>query len=1071
MSSRLRSSNSYSGGTTISGGAINLQQANGLGSGSAYVATGAELELAGGFTTAATPLSLIGTGTNGTGALRNLAGNNTYAGPITLAGPTRINSDAGILTLSGGVSAGANVLTLGGSGTNTIVTTTVTAGGIVKDGSGQVNWNINGSIPAGSNVTISNGVFYVSSGGWYVNPFGNYNTITVQSGATLQTAGAHSLGTDQNAVTVNGGALVLGREQYITALTMTGGTITTLNGGELRNWGGTWTFNAAASPATINGPVAFVGNTVMNVLSGGTGTNLVVYGPIGNTASLTKTGDGTAVFNGTNTYSGPTTVAAGTLIIPTTQTGGGAFTNVDNTALGINITTGYIPLSYLVLGTNTGGIALTFYNFVGTTNAPIYATNLVTAGTTTITIANANARSFAVGQWPLIKYTGAIGGTGFGAFQLAPLPRGVVAVLVDNTANSSVDLNILANDQITWNGNLSGLWDTNTTANWLWNGAATTYQEPPVPGDGVLFDDTATGTTEVTLNQDITPLVVVFNNTNLNYSLGGTGTLNTNVIKNGTGTLTNNLGSFAKTISLNAGTVEMQSGGDVGYTVAPGATLRHGYNNPGGYNKSLMLNGSGAGDTHGLYIELGTTFSRNAMTIQTAPTTIRTYGTGGNATISGFDVNGDQMTIQTAASGSSVDPAISFTTGSYGYALNVAPGANTATGDLIINGPFVGTGSAQVRGENQAAGLHKFGTGSLLLTAPSTFTSGTAINDGSVIVSGGDDRLPVTTSVALGNGSASGKLILGGVNQTLSGLIVNGTGTANAVVGAAASVSTLTLTNASPDTFAGALGGTNVNENNLALTKTGAGVFALSASNTYVGDTIVANGTLQLIGDGSIASSAGLVVSNGATLDASTRTDTTLALASGQTLSGNGLVKGIVVIPAGAAVAPGGVAIGTLTLNNDLTLAGTATFRLDRTGTQNADRIAGIGAVTFGGTLTVVNTGNPLQAGDTFTLFNAASYNASTFAVTNLPGPGGRVWFGTPPSSLWTARSRWTGYRSPAPTLPALPRTSPSSSPMPSCSRSAAIRMATRSPLSQPDRPAPTGAPSPSPARPSPTPP
>ncbi len=55
-----------------------------------------------------------------------------------------------------------------------------------------------------------------------------------------------------------------------------------------------------------------------------------------------------------------------------------------------------------------------------------------------------NGSGFTVGQFPLIKYTGAIGGSGFAALNLISLPAGVTGSLSNNTANLSVDLVITA---------------------------------------------------------------------------------------------------------------------------------------------------------------------------------------------------------------------------------------------------------------------------------------------------------------------------------------------------------------------------------------------------------------------------------------------------------------------------------------------------------------------------------------------------------------------------------------------------------------------------------------------------
>jgi autotransporter-associated beta strand protein len=184
------------------------------------------------------------------------------------------------------------------------------ADGIRKAGSGTLRQTVNANFTGG--LTIDAGTWYVGAGGWYVNPFGQRNQVTVNGGATLQTAGAHSLGVDQNTVWINGGTLLLGAENYVTTLRMTGGRVT---GGELRNWGGTMTFDAAATAARIESKFNLVGNAVLSVADGTAAEDLVVSGVISNTKSLTKRGAGTLVLTASNTFSGGLIVEEGEVIV------------------------------------------------------------------------------------------------------------------------------------------------------------------------------------------------------------------------------------------------------------------------------------------------------------------------------------------------------------------------------------------------------------------------------------------------------------------------------------------------------------------------------------------------------------------------------------------------------------------------------------------------------------------------------------------------------------------------------------------------------------------------------------
>ena len=103
----LAGDNNFTGTVTISQGALRAQHANALGvSGSSFssttVSAGGALELAGGITLAAEPVTLASAGVNNAGGIRNISGDNTTTGVITLnATTTRIHADAGLLTLGG----------------------------------------------------------------------------------------------------------------------------------------------------------------------------------------------------------------------------------------------------------------------------------------------------------------------------------------------------------------------------------------------------------------------------------------------------------------------------------------------------------------------------------------------------------------------------------------------------------------------------------------------------------------------------------------------------------------------------------------------------------------------------------------------------------------------------------------------------------------------------------------------------------------------------------------------------------------------------------------------------------
>ena len=167
------------------------------------------------------------------------------------------------------------------------------------------------------------------------------------------------------------------------------------------------------------------------------------------------------------------------------------------------------------------------------------------------------------------------------------------------------------------------------------------------------------------------------------------------------------------------------------------------------------------------------------------------------------------------------------------------------------------------------------------------------------------------------------------------------------------------------------------------------GLVKLTGANTYRGATIINKGTLALanngVADGSIASSACLVINSGTTLDVSGESTGSFPLGTGavaQTLRGSGSVNGTLTVGALGTVAPGSTAAtGILTVSNNVTLGGITLMKLNNTSSPTSDELVSP-AITAGGTLTVTNLGPALQAGNTFQLFNQA---VSGFAQVNLP--------------------------------------------------------------------------------------
>jgi autotransporter-associated beta strand protein len=177
------------------------------------------------------------------------------------------------------------------------------------------------------------------------------------------------------------------------------------------------------------------------------------------------------------------------------------------------------------------------------------------------------------------------------------------------------------------------------------------------------------------------------------------------------------------------------------------------------------------------------------------------------------------------------------------------------------------------------------------------------------------------------------------------------------------------------------------------LIKTGSSPLKLAAANTFTGSLMLSNGTVALLGGGSVSSCSTLALGAGTTLDVSGRSDKTLSLVAGQALQGYGTINGNLTVNAGATAAPGDPAnLGTLIATNAVVLLGTTVMKLNKSSATN-DVIGGAASLTYGGTLAVSNLAGMLTVGDRFRLFGAAKFMPSAFTAISPSTPGqGLVW-------------------------------------------------------------------------------
>jgi autotransporter-associated beta strand protein len=330
---------------------------------------------------------------------------------------------------------------------------------------------------------------------------------------------------------------------------------------------------------------------------------------------------------------------------------------------------------------------------------------------------------------------------------------------------------------------------------------------------------------------------------------------------------------------------------------------------------------------------------------------------------------------------------------------NVA--GNSITSNTTGNGLIINSVISDLAGSTPGS-WSKDGTGVVNLAEASTYTGSTTINNGTLRLSVGSNRLPTTTVLRLGQASSSnlGTFDLAGFSQSIAGL------NSNSGTNATASNNTITSSTAATLTVSGAGSygdGSNTNSGIISgavsLVKSGTGTLTLADANTYTGTTTISGGTLRLnrTGGNTLATSNSIIITGGILQVSTDQTIVNLTLTSGTVI----IEPGVTLTITGTITRTLGVIQGSSTSNLVISGAsGTIAFDQSSLGTTNVLRnltISGNGTTTLANTLNIiggaasgvvtVGSGATLNTGNNLILKSnaagTASIGNSSGAITN----------------------------------------------------------------------------------------
>lgn len=991
-------SNSYGGGTSISGNGI------------VDVTDDGQLGLSG------TSVTL------NSGELNVSAGPTTFSRPFVLNGPGILSVGAGTATLdsSSPISGAGSFQKLGSGtlilqGTNSYLgNTTITAGTLQIDhiaswpssspkitDNGILNFNQTGSLSVSQQITGTGSVAMINSGTLILAPGNTYQLgTTISGGGTVQATADSALGSSSGPLAFNNGTLDIpvGTTSYVSSrsVSLAGAGIISVD-----DPAGIATFNGTISgsnPLTKEGPgtliltgnnAAYTGDTTISAgtlqinnatsyQSSGTVTDngsfvfknntgiANVGGVISGTGSLTMSGLGTLTLGSANSYSGPTNVSAGTLLISAQD---GLSPNSSAVNITGNGTLAFNNSAPVTVGNNISGTG-----------------NLTMQGTSTLILTGSN--------------TGLTGKTTISSGTLQVSNSGSLPASSQIIDNGILSLDYTGTN--TLNGVISGTGSVQLINNGILTlGGANTYSGGTLISGGGTIQGLNLGMGPITFNNGTWDITSNYTSLTQGIILTGPGTIgvdNPNIAILGS---ISGTGSFTK---AGTGTLILEGANSFGPLTISAGTLQ--FNIPSSVilTAGIVDNGSLVFNTSALVQMQGDITGSGGLTIQ-GTGTLELSGVNsymGSTTISSGTLQVDNF--------NSLPPGTPSTVITDNGILNF----NYASGSNTLASQIVGTGSVNLINSGVLA----------LSNASNSYSGGTNISGGGTIQWSNDGQLGASSgSVTLNGGTLD---ITGGIPLSARPFFLLGTGpntidtNGNTVVLSGNITGTGPLTKQGSGTLelqgsnnfgsstnpitiaAGTLQidnaasfplGTPVIDNGLllfnqastinlignltgtgALTMQGSGSLVLFGANTYAGLTTVSNGTLQIANANSLPSGGNVdILSPGALMFTHAGTATAAGMISGNgtlTMAGSGTL----ILSGNNSGFTGTTSIlsGVLEIDNVLSLSSSANI-LDN-GSLNfnyagSDTITGLisgtGSVKLisNGTLLLSNTSNSYTGG------------------------------------------------------------------------------------------------------------